>query len=1068
MFEKPEDPADLFKEVKESGEGWRAEHLNLPATLLFLSRIKRALTGLGRDSSAHKVWSELKARGKSLARRRALFVAAEAVGHLRRGAQAGELETIRKALGIVVEEGTTLDKVRALRAVNFIPSDECVPILKKGMQDRSAWVQATALNILLNMNLQQGAPRKVLTDFLHDRVERQIQREEVLNPRAVVKNFHVNKGLFFALLKAPGGKRLALLSLRLWLKSTLLSVFVLLLAGADAATDAMRPVSSSAASSIPRAAAGVASDIPRAAAGAIFSFLWDAAVAVFFKLPRLLILNTPALLLKILIAFYWLFIWSPYKILTTPLWARHMERSFRALREPHFYLALLDYVFIYLLVASLQPHGWLGLTLALTFYWALLASSSNIENGRTAEQFRLFSRGAGATSLAWYTSGAGQDDRLILALALLAAVHVIWLRPLLARGFAAFLTGVVFVLRGLAKALTHLIMTSGKSAVEELWEKAPPRDQLLSEAASLTGGWLRALWQALRPNLKRLAVRALVVVLFLGAAYYAMRSANLSISDASRLTGPELGPLLVSLKPYLFFVLGGLVVAIPCALFLGVFHLLWDELWIVERVTFRTRSRNVKKFKSDNDFLAYVFQLVRDQTLSAGLRVRAAAALAQVPLASQEYVDQLTDLAEEEGLPTSVSDAVSKVADEAEKRLTRRARQDEFKVDTGLVDRQLEGIWMPGEVLRPWIRRVLAAILLPSLSAGAAGLYFGSGERLAETISLACLGLGCGLILLYIFTARRQSEFVKWSLLYGLILLVSVFARPLHIALYEAGWSDYFENGLVGLVEVSAFSTLIVPVILAGLAAQVGHTVYLLGSDVGAGLELKGKPNLFRRKFERLERQAFIVRPVLTFALCAVFAQSQPLKEYIDRRGEKMPSFAMNGKESEVELKGIPTDGRLVRVALVEADEQAGLVLSGDPIKLSADETRAAITHSLKDGGLFPLEAKTVWGDVWLTFYGGEVRGWATSPIRCLEPSGVAGDAVTFNVHSMCTYSSKVRLVAILYDKRRSDFIMGMSSRESEVAADINTEYPSDSWLLLDTNSPFVKAVWSPVVLSVK
>ncbi len=1061
MFEKPEDPADLFEEIKESGEGWRAEHLNLPVTLLFLSRIKRALAGLEKDSSAHKVWSELKARGKSLARRRALFVATEAVGHLRRGAQAGERETIRKALGVVVEEGTTLDKVRALRAVSFIPSDECVPILKRGMQDRSAWVQATALNILLNMNLQRGAPRKVLTDFLHDRVERQAQREEVLNPRAVVKNFHVNKGLFLALLKAPGGKRLALLSLRLWFKSTLLIAFVLLQAGADAVSDLQRPAA--AASDIPKAAAVAAPDIPKAAAGAAFGLLRDAASAIFFKLPRQLIVNTPTLLLKTLVVLYWLFIWSPYKILTTPLWARHLERSFGVLREPHFYLALLDYIFIYLLVASVQPYGWIRLTLALTFYWALIASSSDIENGRTAEQFRLFSRGACAALLAWYTSGAGQDDRLVLALASLAAAHVIWLRPLLTRGFAAFLAGLVFVLRGIARALTHLIMTDAKNAVEELWEKAPPRERLLSEAASLTGGWLRALWQKLRPNLTRLAVRALVVVLFLGTAYYAMRSANLSISDASRLTGPELGPLLVSLKPYLYFVLGGLVVAIPCAVFLIAFYLLWDELWIVERVTFRTRSRNVKKFKSDNEFLAYVFQLVRDQTLSAGLRVRAAAALAQVPLASQEYVDQLTDLAEEEGLPASVSDAVSKVADEAEKRLTRRARQDEFNVDTGLVDRQLEGIWMPGEVLRPWIRKVLAAILLPSLFAGAVGLYFWSGESLAEMVSLGCLGLGCGLILLYIFTARRQSEFVKWSLLYGLILLVSGFTRPLHIPLYEAGWNDYYANGLVGLVDVSAISALIVPVMLAGLVAQVGHTVYLLGSDVGANLDLKGKHNLFKRKFERLERQAFIVRPVLTFALCAMFAQSQPLKEYLDRRGEKMPSFAANGKEAEVELKGIPTDGRVVRVAMVDADDRAGPGVSGDPVKPSADETRAAIKHSLQDGGLFPLEAKNVWGDVWITSHSGKVRGWATSPIRCLEPSAVAGNIVTFNLHSLCTYNSKVRLVAIVYDKKRSDFIMGMSVRESEAAADVNTVYPSDSWLLLDTNSPFVKAVWSPV-----
>ena len=1064
MFEKPEEPSELFAEIAERGVGWRAEHLDLPVTLLFLSRIKRALAGLSKGERADTAWDRLKARGKSLARRRALFVAAEAVGRLRRGAQADERGTIRQALGVIVEEGTTLDKVRALRALSFIPSDECVPVLKRGMQDRSPWVQATALNILLNMNLRQSASRSVLIEFLFDRFERQTQREEVLNLRAVVRNFHVNKGLFVGLLKAPGGKRLALLSLRLWATALLLSFFIALAAGAGVALRALA-----------------------VAAVAIFGFLVAAAEAIFVKLPRLLtstpgvprqalpreaasydqpprpMVSTPSLPREAALFVYRLFIWLPYKILSTPLWARDVEMSFGSLRERYVYLALLDYVFIFLLVIVLLPHGTLWLALALAVYWILLAASSEIETPRTAEWFRLCVRFAGATALAWYAYRAGQDERLVLALALLAAAQGVWLLPLMARGFVAFVAGVVYVLRAVGRYLAEGIKVEAQHAVAMLREKAPPRERLLSEAASLTGEWLRTFWLNLRPHLKPLALKGLVVAFLLAAGYYAMRRYNVSLSDASRLTGPELGPLLVSLKPHLYFAVGGAAVAILCALLLLVFHLLWDELWIVERVTFRTRSQNVKRFKSDSDFLAYVFQIVRDQTLSTGLRVRAASALAQVPKASQEYVDQLTDLAEEEELPISVSDAVSKVVEEAEKRLKRRAKRDEFKVDMALVNRQLGDIWKPGEVLRPWIRKGLAAVLLlPSLLAGAVWLYWGGGDRPADLASLVCLGAGCGLLIVYICVARWQGEFVKWSLLCGLILLVSVFMRPLQAPLFVAGWGDYFKNGAVGLVELSAFSALLVPVLVAGVVARAGHTLYLLGSDVAVNLELEGKPNLFERRLKRLRRQEVIIRRVLIVAVCATLAQSHPLQEYLERRGEKLPFFATNGEESEVELKDIPTDGRVVRVALVQAEDQFDWKALGDNRAPSPDQTRSAVIRSLKDGGLAPLKAKAVAGDVWLYSQDGELRGLLISPIKCLVPSAATEDTVTFNLHSLCSWDPKAKLVAVVYDKRRSDFIKGMRFRKAE-RADINAIYPSHSWLLLDTNSPFIKAVWSHV-----
>ena len=95
-------------------------------------------------------------------------------------------------------------------------SDHCIPILKKGLQDRSAWVQVTALKILLGMNLRQSAPRKVLTDFLTDRFEGPEQPEQAFDPRAMAERLQVDLRLLVALLKVPGGGPLAPFYLRLW------------------------------------------------------------------------------------------------------------------------------------------------------------------------------------------------------------------------------------------------------------------------------------------------------------------------------------------------------------------------------------------------------------------------------------------------------------------------------------------------------------------------------------------------------------------------------------------------------------------------------------------------------------------------------------------------------------------------------------------------------------------------------------------------------------------------------------------------------------------------------------
>jgi hypothetical protein len=391
-----------------------------------------------------------------------------------------------------------------------------------------------------------------------------------------------------------------------------------------------------------------------------------------------------------------------------------------------------------------------------------------------------------------------------------------------------------------------------------------------------------------------------------------------------------------------------------------------------------------------------------------------------------------------------------------------------------LINRQLEDIWNPGEVLLPRIRTVLGAVLLFSALYGAALLYSSGTGRQTDAASLACLALGCGLVLYYLRAARRGGAWAKRSLMYGLVLLASVFTRPLQVPLYEADWPSQFANGAVGLVDLSALSALIVPAVVAGAVARVGHTVYLLGGGAEVAPNLEGRPNLFTRRLKRLQRQEFIVRPLLLLALCAALAQSGPAQEYLDGRREKLPVFASNGADSEVELRGVPVDGRVVRVAMVAAEDEAEAqsaeakpaeAPAGGGDAPSPDQTVAAVVRALKDGGLIPLEAKNVWGDVWLYTEGGKIQGWWTSPIRCLYPTRAAGDVVTFDLRARCSYGprARVRLVAVVYDRRHSEFVLRMPIPEVEEDVIMETVYPSDSWLLVDTASPFVRAVWSPV-----
>lgn len=203
---------------------FREKYSELPAVLSSLSVIQRLLSST-RKSSLEQ-WLNLKKRGFQLARKRALFIAAEATGHLPLNKSSKEVERIREDLTAVISEGNSLHKVRALRAMRFIASEECITALEQGLVDPSAWVQATALHSLFRLNFRRRQPRRVFLIFLLSTFRHSLGFKALFSARAFLRNFSLNKGLFVGLLKEPGGMPLAALSLILWIITCTLGLVI--------------------------------------------------------------------------------------------------------------------------------------------------------------------------------------------------------------------------------------------------------------------------------------------------------------------------------------------------------------------------------------------------------------------------------------------------------------------------------------------------------------------------------------------------------------------------------------------------------------------------------------------------------------------------------------------------------------------------------------------------------------------------------------------------------------------------------------------------------------------------
>lgn len=945
--------------------------------------------------------------------------------------------------------------MRALRALSFLTSHneaKCITILKKGLRDKDPIVQERALDVLLNLDMRKTAPqprknsefdvndrneaephpatpRDVLKEVLLEIFSQQTKREVILDPEAIGENFRLNRGLLRALSNISGVRVLTVWFLLLWVTMAFLTIFTALRV-------AMR---------------SVFIELPNRIR--VIPNIWHRlGSSVWFLIYRLLVV------------FYALLILLPAKIISTPVWTRKLPFALKSLRNRYFYLALLDYALIYLLVVVGQPYGLLRLTIAIAGFLLLLIVSMPFTNPRQAERFRAFSRATCTSLLAVYVYHYGHGGRLAIAIFLLAAIQALWMLVWLGQ-----------------------VVYSRRTALREAWIKfcedfTPHPDEIHrgngQRATQAARRILRSMAAAgyqesrrflgnLRPRRKHVVVFAIIVIVLISSVVtlsYALNGRTLDPLDPQfTMLGLPLDQLLlrvstvvVRFKLTAYLVVGLIAMVIAAAVVLCIIRVLWDESLIVDRIRASILSKNPERFKSTSNFIDYQIAEIRRSDRPPRNRVRAVRSLGKalrkaVP-GSEQHSRQFYNLAGED-LPQVVRGAILL---EVEELLisSERGQPDTITIDLEGLNK-IRKTWWPGEAFRPIIFKGLGLLLAISLLLGFREFYYFRRES-THVATLAILVLGCGLLALYIVTAKRRLQLPKWSLLFGLILLSTAFTHSLLSPAIPVIGVGSFRNGIIGLFELSVLSSLAISIISACIVAQAAHTAYLLGSDAEVEFEAEEKTDIFERRMKRFEHQPYLgSRALLIVMAIAIIAQSEPLREYLELRNERMPSFSVGETGSQVDLKGIPTDGRFVRVAIIRVENPSDENPPGNDGKRSFQSISAEALDVLREGGIAALDPKNIGKEVWITSQNGEPRVLWGSPRKCMEATRFSGDTVTLDV-SACLHKVKFRLVAIVYDKRRSSFLKGLS------LTGVSSEQRLDALLLVDTFSPFVRAVWSP------
>lgn len=963
--------------VKARFASWRAQHSDLPVVLYVLALLKSILSE-GEEAEKAEVLQSLKRRGSQLARRRALFIAAEATGHLATPQKGTESQAIIEDLGVIIKEGNSLHKVRALRGMRFIASEECIPFLEQALEDSSPWVQATALHTLLRLNLRHKKPRRVFQTFLLSTFRQGLTQKSLFSKSDYIRNFYLNKGLFVGLIKESGGIPLAAMSLFLWFTTIILKTAIPLLL---------------------------------------------VAVAIAACLPAIVFAGADM-----------------------PFWIRRAGTEHHRPLKRHFFFALLDYGFVLLFVWICQridaPY-----IIGILSVWGvmhMLTGIANKSSSRFSEELRTLNRFLLGGVTAFLAARLGESYTTVLMIAGLAVLQLPWALPGIVR--------VVIAEREKLKTFGRNILIF----IRELARVIGPK--LLHLLSAVVLG-VRNTKRSTRVVVCLFILFAAALVLWLKLGFQLQEPTLLRIRF-------QFDSLIILLRPFLDLTLGVILMLLYFSTFSIGVHLVWDELLIIERIRFQTLARRPSHFNSMSEFVAYVIRAVKNPDSPLAIRIRAVLALGQVPLANPNNINQLLDLAEDENLPPKVRDAIFQVVDAAEKRL-QRGQNSALSVDMDAVNRQIEPLWSPGLLLRTNIRYGLLALLLFSTAVGFL-LWLTPHLEVTGKVALVEMIVGAVFLLYYMVTLGEVSDVRKSLFIISCGLLSVSLTYPLQPILSE--WFHLIPDLGFGLVDQATFWALAVPTMLFIVAAQVGHTTYLLDADVpiestpipeesvNRAPDRSGIVYELYTRIHRLRFQPNIVSRVLLVGILVAAIQCGAFQELIDLRKERMPAFVSDSGGTSVRLENIPMDGRLVRVALVSAP-------NADITPLMSDTFPTVVDYL--SGKFVPREIDAIYyydsvcyGEVWISVEAGRLQAWNTLPQGCLGTPIVIEDRATFDVAALCGFHHPVRLVAMVYSSARS-FEVKKRADPTNVRLEYLAASASNRTLLADTVTPFVRPVWS-------
>lgn len=263
----------------------------------------------------------------------------------------------------------------------------------------------------------------------------------------------------------------------------------------------------------------------------------------------------------------------------------------------------------------------------------------------------------------------------------------------------------------------------------------------------------------------------------------------------------ELGPWLRSLvvfHKYHLYGTGGLIAFVGfCWFAIICLWFAWDEVKIIETIRRYLVAKGDVPQEKTADFVALMFEEIRDDSLPVRRRVQAVSTLRiQYPRTDEDHLHDLRKLAREE-LPIRVRTVLFQ-AIEAKRKIREQSRSHAVAVDPTELDQSVEAYWKEqrGSIMRPLIHKILYALLGSAVLSVPFQLYLHLGNvRMINVIALVELLVGGGLIYGFVSRARR-SNVHKWLLLTGLILICVGITHPLQKVLIEPGWSNLSTLGL--------------------------------------------------------------------------------------------------------------------------------------------------------------------------------------------------------------------------------------------------------------------------------